>query len=293
MSSEQNLRGAAWMTLGMLGYVVNDAFVKKTVEDLDLFQTIFIRGLILVALLTLLARARGDHHRLRMLRDRRVGARIAIEAIGTCFFLLALSNLALADMTAVLQLVPLAVTFAAARLLREQVDWIRVATVLAGFVGVLFVVRPGSEGSSPWFLAAFAVVVLVTIRELVTKKISAEIPSLVIALGTGLVITVMGGVVSIFEGWGSIEAEHLLLLAAAAGFLSVGYVASVNAVRVGDMSFTASFRYSILLFAIVLQIIVFGEVPDAMSLIGSGIVGATGLFSLHRERAVLATVRRG
>jgi len=176
----------------MLGYVVNDAFVKKAVEDLALFQTIFIRGLMLVALISLIARAKGDHHRLRMLHDRRVGTRIGLEAIGTCFFLLGLSNLPLADMTAVLQLVPLAVTFAAARLLRERVDWIRVATVLAGFVGVLFVVRPGAEGSSPWFLAAFAVVVVVTIRELVTKKISTEIPSLVIALGTGLVITTMG-----------------------------------------------------------------------------------------------------
>ncbi|MCP3936074.1 MAG: DMT family transporter [Actinomycetia bacterium] len=293
MSNEENLRGAAWMTLGMLGYVVNDAFVKKAVEDLALFQTIFIRGLMIVALISLIARVKGDHRRIGMLRDRHVGARVGIEAIGTCFFLLGLSNLPLADMTAVLQLVPLAVTFAAARLLREQVDWIRVATVLAGFVGVLFVVRPGSEGSSPWFLAAFAVVVLVTIRELVTKKISTEIPSLVIALGTGLVVTAMGGVVSIFEGWESIEGKHLIYLATASGFLSVGYTASVNAVRVGEMSFTAPFRYSILLFAIILQIVVFGDVPDAPSLIGSGIVGAAGLFSLTRERAVLATVRRG
>jgi len=281
------------MTVAMLGYVVNDAFVKKTVEDLALFQAVFIRGLMLVALISLIARVRGDHRRIRMLRDRRVGARIGLEAVGTCFFLLGLSNLALADMTAVLQLVPLAITFAAARLLREQVDWIRVATVLAGFVGVLFVIKPGSEGSSPWFLAAFAVVVIVTIRELVTKKISPEIPSLVIALGTGLVITAMGGVVSIFEGWESIETKHLIYLATASGFLSVGYIASVNAVRIGDMSFTAPFRYSILLFAIILQIIVFGDVPDALSLIGSGIVGAAGLFSLTRERAVLATVRRG
>jgi drug/metabolite transporter (DMT)-like permease len=281
------------MTLGMLSYVINDAFVKKALEDLALFQTIFIRGLMLIALISLIARIKGDHRRLGMLRDRRVGARIGIEAIATCFFLLGLSNLPLADNTAVLQLVPLAVTFAAARLLREQVDWIRVVTVLVGFIGVLFVVRPGAEGSSPWFLAAFAVVVLVTIRELVTKKISTEIPSLVIALGTGVVITAMGGVVSIFEGWESFEAKHLIYLVIASGFLSVGYIASVNAVRVGDMSFTAPFRYSILLFAIILQIIVFGDVPDALSLIGSGIVGAAGLFSLTRERAVLATVRRG
>ncbi len=281
------------MALGMLAYVVNDAFVKKAVEDLALFQAIFIRGLMLVALISLIARVRGDHRRMRMLRNRRVGVRIGLEAVGTCFFLLGLSNLPLADMTAVLQLVPLAVTFAAARLLREQVDWIRVATVFTGFVGVLFVVRPGAESSSPWFLAALAVVVIVTVRELVTKKISAEIPSLIIALGTGIVITAMGGVVSIFEGWEPFEAKHLILLATASGFLSVGYTASVNAVRVGDMSFTAPFRYSILLFAIILQIIVFGDVQDALSLVGSAIVGAAGLFSLTRERAVLATVHRG
>jgi len=99
--------------------------------------------------------------------------------------------------------------------------------------------------------------------------------------------------VSIFEGWESIEIKHLIYLATASGFLSVGYTASVNAVRVGEMSFTAPFRYSILLFAIILQIVVFGDVPDGLTLIGSGIVGAAGLFSLTRGRAVLATVRRG
>ncbi len=293
MSNEENLRGAAWMTAAMAGYVINDAFTKKAIEDLAVFQAIFIRGLMIVALITMLVTARGEHHQLGRLRNRGVVQRIAIEAVGTAIFLLALSHLALADMTAVIQLVPLAVTFAAARLLREQVDWVRVATVAVGFVGVLLVVRPGSEGSSPWFLAAFALVGLIVVRELITKNISNTIPTLVIALGTGVVITLMGGAISIFDGWEPIETKHLVLLFVASLFLSVGYTASVNAIRVGEISFTAPFRYSILLFAIVLQIVVFADVPDTLTFVGSGVVGAAGLFSLTRERAVLATVRRG
>ncbi len=112
------------------------------------------------------------------------------------------------------------------------------------------------------------------------------------ALGTGVVITMLGAVITIFAGWDRPDAGALGLLGAGACFLSLGYVSSVNAVRIGDISFTAPFRYSVLIFAIVLQVIVFSDVPDALTFVGSAIVGSAGLYALaHETRQSRVTVR--
>jgi S-adenosylmethionine uptake transporter len=273
------------MTAAMLGYVINDAFIKRAAEDLPLFQAIFLRGLVAVSLLFVLVRARGSAVSARTYLQRPILLRIAMETAGTVAYLLALTKVPIAGLTAVMQLVPIAVTFAAARLLREQVNVHRVAALVAGFVGVLFVIRPGSDDFSPWFLGGLAAVVLIVIRELATRRIPANVGGTAIALGTGVAITTMGGVVSVFDGWGRPEPSTVALLVAAACFLSLGYVASINSIRSGDISFSAPFRYTVLIFAIVLQIVVFGDVPDALTFVGSGIVGAAGLYALAHERA--------
>lgn len=271
------------MTAGMFGYVVNDAFIKRAAEDLPLFQAIFLRGLVIVALLSLIVRVRGNAVPLAAYLERPLLLRMTMETIGTVAYLITLTQVPIAGLTAVMQLLPIAVTFAAARLLHERVNKHRLIALALGLIGVLFVIQPGGDDFSPWFFGGILTVCLMVVRELATRNVSATISSPAIALGTAVVITTMGGVVSLFAGWESPDTAPLLLLAVGACFLSLGYVASVNAVRKGDISFTAPFRYSVLLFAIVLQIVVFGDIPDAFTFIGSAIVGAAGLYALANE----------
>lgn len=269
----------------MLGYVCNDALIKRAAENLPLFQAVFFRGCLLVVLLGLLASSRDALVPLQRFFERPLLLRIAMETLGTITFLLALTKLSLAGITAVMQLVPIAVTFAAARVLREAVSVHRVGAIIVGFIGVLFVIRPGSDDFSPWFLAGLVTVALVVIRELATRAIPPSIPAPSIALGTAVAITIMGGVVSIFQGWEQPTVTTIALLIGAALFLSVGYLASIISIRTGDISFSAPFRYTVMVFAIVLQIVVFADVPDLMTFIGSGIVTAAGLYTLSRERS--------
>jgi S-adenosylmethionine uptake transporter len=273
------------MTAGMFGYVVNDAFIKRAAEDLPLFQAIFLRGLVVVTLLSLLVTLRGDRVPFRAYLERPMLLRMAMEAAGTVAYLITLTKVPIAGLTAVLQLLPLAVTFAAARLLRERVDVGRVAALVVGFIGVLFVIQPGGDDFSPWFFGGLIAVGVLVVRELATRDISASIPGSAVALGTAVVIMTMGAVVSVFSGWERPTGITLAFLASGACFLGLGYVASVHSVRLGDLSFTAPFRYTILIFAIILQIVVFGDVPDTMTFIGSAIVGLAGMFALARERA--------
>jgi drug/metabolite transporter (DMT)-like permease len=286
ISDNANLRGAGWMTLAMAGYVLNDTFIKLAADDMPLFQAVFLRGLFVSAVLTIATMRRGELALLRTRLSRPMVVRFAMETIGTVFFLLALTNLPLAGITAVMQIVPIAVTFAAARLLRERVSVHRVAAVVVGFGGVLLILRPWSDSFSPWFLAGLVAVGLVVIRELATRGIPDDVPSLVIALGTALCITALGLGVSVFEGWAPLGMRDVGVLALAGAFLTVGYIASVVTVRTGDLSFSAPFRYTVMLFAIVLQIVVFGEVPDLLTFVGSAVIVGAGIWSFSRERAV-------
>lgn len=271
------------MTAGMFGYVVNDAFIKRAAEDLPLFQAIFLRGVVVLLLLNVIVRVRGNAVPFRSYLERPLLLRMSMEAAGTVVYLVTLTQVPIAGLTAVMQLLPVAVTFAAARMLREQVNVHRIVALGLGFVGVLFVIQPGGDDFSPWFLGGLITVAFIVIRELATRQISAAIPGTAVALGTGTVIATMGLVVSLFAGWERPDGTTLALLVSGACFLSLGYVASINTVRLGDLSFTAPFRYTVLIFAIVLQIIVFGDVPDVMTFIGSAIVGAAGLYALANE----------
>ncbi len=277
------------MTLAMAGYVVNDAFIKLVAEELPLFQAIFIRGLIITVLVLALVTVRGEADRIHRIVDGRVLARVALEAVATAAYLTALTQLPLASLSAVLQVVPVAVTFIAARLLREPVSAIRVTAVGVGFVGVLLVIQPWSDSFSPWFLLGLVGVVLVVVREIVTRELNDDIPSMVVALGTAITITVMGLVVSVVQGWAGVTGTQLALLAAAAAFLSVGYIGSIVTVRIGDLSYSAPFRYTALVFSIILQVVIFNDVPDQLTLLGAAIVTAAGLWVVGSERPRMST----
>ena len=277
------------MTLGSFGYVINDAFIKLVAEDLPLFQSILIRGLFITAILIVLASQRGELVGSLQHVDRPLVLRIAMECIGTAMYLSALTRVPLAGLIAVLQIVPLVVTFVAARLLREAVSLHRVLSVLVGFAGVMLVVRPGSNDFNPWFIVGFGVVAAIVVREVATKNISPKLPSLFISLCTAIAISVMGLIGSAIEGWETPTGRELLLLGGAAAFLTVGYVASVVTIRVGDISFSAPFRYTILIFAIILQIIVFDDVPDILTFVGAAIVALAGLYAFTREAGDSAT----
>ena len=277
------------MTLGMAGYVTNDALIKLAAESLPLYQSIFVRGVWVCLILAVLNYRRGTLGQLTRHFSTPITIRLACETLGTILYLTALTRLPLAELTAVLQIVPIVVVFAAARLLREPVSAQRVMAVGLGFFGVLLVVKPGSASFSGWFVLGFLTVIVIVIRELATRQIKESAPTQVVALLTALCITVMGLTLSFVQGWDMPRAWPVVTLVGAGTFLAVGYVSSVETVRIGDLSFSAPFRYSVIIFSIILQIVVFGEVPDALTFLGSAIVAAAGLWAFWgAQRRVVA-----
>ncbi|MBB3066220.1 DMT family transporter [Limibacillus halophilus] len=283
--SSDNARGATYMVACMVGYVLNDAMIKLASADLGLFQTVFLRGGVISLLIGILAWNRGQLLcRLSKQDWRLLGLRIFGELGGTVCFLMALFNMPLANATAIMQAMPLAVTLAAALFLGEAVGWRRYSAILIGFLGVLVIVRPGTEGFTSYSFWAVGALGFLVLRDLTTRRFSEKLPSVFAVLMTSLAATVMGGVASVAVPWNPVTLQSFLLLTAAAVFLLFGYLFSVMAMRVGEIGFVSPFRYTVLIWAIILGYLVFGDVPDGWMLLGSLIVVGMGSYTFYRER---------
>ena len=285
MQLSENIKGAIFMSVNMLAFVVNDAVMKFLFIDISIYQAIFLRGVITIPMLALMAAYRNQITFSANKSDwKYIWLRVAGEVGAAVFFLSALAQIPLANVTAILQAVPLTVTMAAALFLRETVGWRRWLAIIIGFLGVTIIVRPGVDGFSVYSLYAIAAVFCVTIRDIATRKLSKDVPTSLVALITGVAITLYGAIMLPSVAWIPLTATHWFLLTLAAIAIVFGYVFSVLAMRTGETSFIAPFRYTAMIWAIGLGIILFNDWPDNLTLLGTTIVIATGIYSFHREK---------
>lgn len=287
MPLSDNARGALFMTLSMGGFAINDTLMKVTFETMPLAQGVFLRGVVASAIVILIAwRARGLFHR-PSLRDALVlCVRTGAELLGTISFMIAIANMPIAAATAILQAAPLAVTMVAALFLKEPVGWRRWTAIAVGFVGMVIMVRPGGEAFDIYAVLAIGTVACIVIRDLATRFVSHAMPTSFVASVTVVSVSLGGGIVSLIEGWQPVPGPTLGLYVAASAFIVVGYLFNVTSMRLGDVSAVAPFRYTVLLYALILGFLVFGEVPDGWTILGATIVMGAGLYTLWRESRV-------
>jgi len=214
-------------------------------------------------------------------------ARIAAEIATTFFFMMGLIHLPLAFATSIHQALPLIITIGAAFFYSEQVGWRRWSAVTVGFIGVLIIVRPGLEGFNVWSISALCAVLSAAVRDLVTRKVPKELHASTVSLTTTLALAIFSVVTMAPSGvWQPMEAADLGQILGAAIAMMIGYQAIFAALRLGELSFLAPFRYSGLLWATLLGYFVFADVPDDLTVIGSTLVIGSGLYTLYRERKV-------
>ena len=214
------------------------------------------------------------------------------EVGGTFFFLTALFNMPIANVSAILQVLPLSVSLAAALFLSEPLGWRRLTAIFVGFIGVLLIIQPGGADFSTYSLYALGAVACVTLRDIAVRRMSRTVPSVFVALVAAIGVTGLGATGSLFIAWEPLTTTSGLLLFGAMSFLIFGYIASVSAMRFGEIGFVAPFRYTSLLVALVLGVLIFGEWPNALAMIGGSIVVVTGLFTLYRETKLKIRQRR-
>ncbi|WP_138934566.1 DMT family transporter [Roseovarius arcticus] len=284
MKFSENTIGAMLMIASMAAYTVNDALLKSLSGAVPLFQVIFLRGCITTLAVAIIAWRVGAFSKRVSRQDTgAICLRVLGEIFGTYFFLTALYHMPLANVTAILQSLPLAITLAAAFVLRESVGWRRMGAVLAGFIGILLIVRPGAEGFDIYALYGLAAVLCITLRDLATRKLSRDTSSMLVTFVTSFSVMSVFGLASLGGEWETLNGAHWWTIFAASILIIAGYLTSIAVVRVGDISFTAPFRYTAILWALALGWFVFGDWPAPIVLLGAGIVVASGVFTLYRE----------
>lgn len=275
------------MVVAMIGFTINDAITKLMSESMNLAQVMLVRGIFASTIIILISWRSGAFTQARFLLQPLVVLRAVSEVAATVTFLMALSQLPIANVSAILQALPLAVTMGAALAFGQTVGWRRWIAICAGFIGVVITVRPGYEGFSSYSLYALASVCCCTVRDLATTKLPETIPTLLVSTVTSVTVMVTGALlIDPMGGWTPVEPGNLALMALGAMLLLLGYQFIIMAMRVGEVSFISPFRYTSLLSSILLGIIIFSELPDMTMILGATIIVASGLYTLYRERTV-------
>ena len=183
------------MAVSMAAFTTNDSITKVVSSEMNFGQVMLVRGLFAIMLVAAFAWYQGALRPLRTLVQKPVALRVVGEIGGTISFMAALVHLPLANTSAILQALPLAITLGAAVIFREPVGWRRWSAIGVGFVGVLIIVRPGLAGFNQFALLALLSVAFCALRDLATRKIPAHIPSLFITLLTTITVTSAGGLI--------------------------------------------------------------------------------------------------
>ena len=285
MTANDNIRGALLMIAAMAGFTFNDVVFKTVAGEVPLFQAIFIRGCIVsIGFLAVLLFTNGLRPKIAK-RDRKLIALRTVGEIGaTVFFLVSLFNAPIADVTAILQAAPLVITLAGAVIYKEPVGWRRYGAIAIGMVGVLLIVRPGGGGFNPYVLFAIGALAFILLRDLPTRRLTSTVPSMFVALITAVSITAASGIASLATDWVPLTVSVASRLGLAAFFIFGAYIFAVMVMRTGDMGFVQPFRFTAIIWAILLGVLVFEEYPDALSLLGTAIVVSMGVYTFYRER---------
>jgi drug/metabolite transporter (DMT)-like permease len=278
-----NQRGALFMTASMAGFAVEDVFVKAAAQSLPLGQVLLTIGLVGMLVFSAMARWQGETLLPAAFLSRPMLVRSGFEIAGRLFYGLAITLTALSTTSAILQATPLVVVAGAALVFGERVSLQRWLAVLVGFAGVLVILRPGSDFSA---LSLLSVVGLLGFagRDLATRAAPKGLSNRQLgALGFAM-LAIAGGVLLVVSGGARLpDALTVAKLSGGAVFGIAGYHALTYAMRTGEVSAVTPFRYTRLVFALVLAMALFGERPDLATWIGAALVVGSGIVALTRR----------
>jgi drug/metabolite transporter (DMT)-like permease len=284
-----NLRGSLWMVAAMAGFAVEDMFLKSVAASLPVGQILMIFGAGGMMGFALLAMRRGERILHPAILSPAILIRCLFEVAGRLFYTLAIALTPLSSASAILQATPLVVVMGAALIFGERVGWRRWAAIAVGFAGVLIILRPGLDGFTPLSLLAVLGMLGFAGRDLATRAAPPVLSNLQLGV-YGFAMMVPTGALLLAVSGGAVLPSALAAgqLAAATVIGVLAYYALTSAMRIGEVSVVTPFRYTRLVFALILGATVFGERPDAATLLGSAVIVTSGIYTLLRSRRVQA-----
>ncbi len=280
----ENLRGILFMLLAMAGFALEDLFIKLLSSHLPVSQILFILGFSGTAVFLVIALLTHAPILHRDLLNRPVIVRTLCELFAALFFTSAIALTPLSSVASILMTTPLMVTMGAAIFFGEKVGWRRWTAIMIGFFGVLLILRPGFDSFMPASLLAVIATIFLAVRDLATRTMQIDISTTTVSIYAFFAMGISGFFAMPFFSAMVIPYSIEIVYLISAVFVGViGYYAIVLATRNGDVSVISPFRYSRLVFAMLLSIIILRERPDLLTLSGAAIIVASGIYAFIRE----------
>jgi drug/metabolite transporter (DMT)-like permease len=283
-----NRRGILATLLAGVFWTCTDAFGKLATDAYPTGEIMAIRGMFAVALAVAVVVATGHARVLwrgaRLFVSPVVSIRALFDAAVVLTFYKALPHMQLGNITAISQTTPIIMTLMAAALGMERIGWRRFLAISAGFSGVMLIVKPSADGLTLYAVLAVVSAALVAARDLLTRYIDPAIPSPIIALMTAVAGGLAGLALSATEEWQPLVVTPTLYLVLAGLLVTLGNLSIVIAFRNTDVGVIAPFRYFGILMALLLGYMIFGDLPDVISIAGIVLIMASGIYTMHRER---------
>jgi drug/metabolite transporter (DMT)-like permease len=279
-----NTYGILAMALAVVVFIASDALAKFVGATLPSAQTIGVYSLFATLWLALALMASGAWRQLRSVTDRHLAVRSILGCVGIYTYLVALFHIPLGVATAIKLSSPLMMTALAVVLPKERVDGRLWAAVIVGFAGVLLVIQPRPGELDLWLWLVLLATLANALRDVMTRVVPADVPALVIAFAGSALCAVVGCAWALVEGWQPMTALQLVILCAGSVLLAAGYQLIVLAMRLGEVSVVGSFRYTAILWAVAIGYVVWGDVPNAVAVVGIAVIVVSGLYVVGRER---------
>ncbi len=290
-SLSANTRGIIAMCLAMVLFTINDVVVKLTAQHLPAAHIMSLRGIFVVLFMLAWLHISGGWRQLRWMRDPLIVWRSLLEALIAYTFITAVRYMPISMLSAIFLTAPLMTTAASVILFKEEVGWRRWSAILLGFIGMVMVVKPGGDDFNIYALLGIVCAAASTARDLITRRMDPSAPSLVLGFGAGASVGLAGGVMGAVLPFVMPPLMILGMLVFAAIMTSLGNYFIIMAFRDTDISLVSPFRYSLILWAILADIVIWHVIPDAVAWAGITLIIASGVYVAYREKLKLAAQR--
>lgn len=283
----RNLRAIAAMVASTIAFTLGDATMKLVGHATPTGQSVFLRCVVAVLLVAAAATYTGAIRTVRRAFVPDMGWRSLGDAGNAMCFQAALARMPFADIMGVLQLTPLSLTAASAMFLGARVGWRRWCAVAAGLAGALLVIKPGSSAFNAWALVALLSVLFGTPRDITTRRLDGGISPLVILMLSQSVVALAALTALGFETWVPLTLLQCGQIIIAAACTLIGHLWVITALRTGEIAVVAPFRYAGIVWAILMGLMLFGDFPDALTIMGIAILISAGVYTFNRERKLM------
>jgi drug/metabolite transporter (DMT)-like permease len=280
------LKAIATMILATIVFTLGDAAMKLVATSLPTGQSVFLRCTGSVIMVAIAAAYTGVLHTVGRALVPLMAMRSIGDAGSALLFQAALAYMAFADIVGILQLTPLALTAASAIFLGAKVGWRRWLAVGAGLIGALLVIKPGTSTFNAWALIAVASVLCGTLRDISTRQLDPGLSPLIIMMVSQSFVALVALATLSYETWVWPSALALVQVVVAGACVLIGHLWVIYSLRAGDIATVAPFRYAGIVWAILVGLLVWGELPDLLSVFGIAILISAGLYTFYRERSL-------